>query len=262
MSPIPMTALAVAGRIDTDALVPPAGYEVALQRPGLVIWRRDGLGTWFTAFGGVVVEGCVGLDAPLRGFIEGVTGRTCMLPSVETITLFVAPEGQPSARPRVGWDRVLVPRADADTLDAVAQLLAQSAALDRYDAEADALIVETMALASALEGRGALPVASNAMQRRIGHILARRLELARWFFTLDRPESAWNDPAIYELHEALAENLELKDRQAAVEYKLEAVEEALDTVTDLWHGRRSLALEWAVVVLIVLEIVSALWLGH
>ena len=92
--------------------------------------------------------------------------------------------------------------------------------------------------------------------------LARRLELARWFFTLDRPQSAWDEPAIYELHEALAENLELKDRQSAVEYKLEAVEESLDTVTDLWHGRRSLALEWAVVVLIVLEIASAFWAGH
>jgi uncharacterized Rmd1/YagE family protein len=258
---IPMTAVSVTGRIDTDALVPPPGVEVALKRPGLVIWRKDGVGMWFYAFGGVVAEHHHGLDDALKAQIEGITGQPCMVPSAETMLLLVEPD-RDARRPRVGWDRLVVPRADADTLDAVAQLLAQSAALDRYAAEADDLLVDVLGLARDLERRGALPLSSGGVHQQIGHILARRLELARWFYTLDRPESAWNDPVIFELHEALADNLELKDRQHAVEYKLEAVEEALDTLTDLWHGRRSLSLEWTVVILILIEIVGAFWAGH
>jgi uncharacterized Rmd1/YagE family protein len=158
----------------------------------------------------------------------------------------------------VGWDRVVVRDGHPRTLDAVAHLLGQSAALDRYAQEADRVLVEALSLARELEARGRLPRSISTLSRRVGRIIASRLELARSFFLLDRPEAAWSDPAIHNLHEALAHNLELKERHQAILHRLDAVEEAVDTAMDLWQGRRALALEGVIALLILVEIAMAL----
>ncbi len=257
---LPMTAVAVDGRCDLDALAMPEGWVRVHRGPGLAAWRGGSVRIRFFDFGAAVVENRSSLDTDMRTLIEGATGRACLDATAETTLLLVDPS-RDGMRPRVGWDRVVVHDAEPTTREAVSHLLARSAAMDRYAREAEELLAEVADLARQLERTGALPRSARTLSMRIGHILARRLELARWFTTLDRPEAAWNDPRIFELHEALADNLELRERHQSILHKLEAVEESLDTITDLWHGRRALSLEWAVVILIVMEIALAL-LGH
>jgi uncharacterized Rmd1/YagE family protein len=258
---IPMTAVAVDGRIELDTLARPEGWESVHRGPNLEVWRQQGVRVRFFDFGAAVIENRAALDSDLRQLIENATGRQCLDATTESTLLLVDPT-RDSMRPRVGWDRVVVHDAETTTREAVSHLLAQSAAMDRYAKEADGLLGELLTLARELEATGALPRSSRKLNMRVGHIIARRLELARWFYTLDRPESAWSEPKIFELHEALADNLELKERHQSVLHKLEAVEEAVDTVTDLWHGRRSLSLEWTVVLLILFEIVMAFVQRH
>ena len=257
---IPLTAVSLDGRLDLTGMGFPPDWQPVHRGPGECAWRRGGVRVWLFSFGAVVLENRAELDADLRRVVEGVTSRVCLDATAETVLLLVDPARDP-LRPRVGWDRVVVRDAEASTLAAVAHLLGQSAALDRYAQEADRLLSEVSELAQELARTSALPRSGRALGRRIGGIIASRLELARWFVLLDRPESAWSDPRIYELHEALAANLELRERHEAILHKLEAVEEAVDTLTDLWHGRRTLTLEMTVVLLIVTEIVLAM-VGH
>jgi uncharacterized Rmd1/YagE family protein len=83
--------------------------------------------------------------------------------------------------------------------------------------------------------------------------------LARWFFPLDRPDWTWEDQTISELYDRLSDNLELHERHDALEHKLASVQSTLEIVIDLWQSRRSRSLEWAIVLLIIAEIVLALF---
>ena len=71
------------------------------------------------------------------------------------------------------------------------------------------------------------------------------------------PDEAWDDPQVARLFDDLSHNLELGERHKAMLHKLSAVEHGCESAIDLWHGRRSNALEWAIVLLIVVEIVLA-----
>jgi uncharacterized Rmd1/YagE family protein len=254
---VPMTAVAMDGRFDLQNLVMPADWELEQRTSASALYRFGSARLRLYDFGAAVLENCSTLDADLRAVVESATGRACLLPTTETTLLLVDP-ARDTARPRVGWDRVVVRDGEPRTFEAVAHLLAQSAALDRYAQEAERVLEEAHALARVLETRGRLPRNIRELNKRVGRILSARLELARWFFLIDRPESAWQDPRIYELHEALADNLELKERHQAILHKLEAVEESVDTLMDLWQGRRSLELELTIVVLIVFEIFMAI----
>ncbi len=249
---VPMTAVATDGRFSlADVSVPPQ-WALEQRTPSSATYRCGPARMRLFDFGAAVFENCSALDADLRAVVQSATGRACLDPTTETTLLLVDP-GRDALRPRVGWDRVVVRDGEPRTFEAVAHLLAQSAALDRYAHEAERILEEAISLAKDLEA-ARLPRSMRALSKRIGRILSARLELARWFFLIDRPESAWQDPRIYELHEALADNLELKERHQAILHKLEAVEEAVDTLTDLWQGRRSLELEFTIVILIVFEI--------
>ena len=63
---------------------------------------------------------------------------------------------------------------------------------------------------------------------------------------------------IARLYDALFRNLEFKERHDAMVYKLHAVDTVMEMLIDVWQARRSLALEWAIVLLIIFEIGLAL----
>ena len=72
---------------------------------------------------------------------------------------------------------------------------------------------------------------------------------------LDKPDAAWDDPAMDRIYEDLRAEFDLADRYQALESKLRSVQEALELVLDVARDRRLVLLEVAVVLLIVLEIV-------
>ena len=61
------------------------------------------------------------------------------------------------------------------------------------------------------------------------------------------------------LYARLATEYELRERQAAIERKLQLTSRTVETVLDLLHHRRSLRVEWYIVILIVIEILLTLY---
>lgn len=52
---------------------------------------------------------------------------------------------------------------------------------------------------------------------------------------------------------------EIRERYAALERKLNLISRTVQTVVELLHSKRSLRLEWSIVVLIVIEIMLTLY---
>ncbi len=205
------------------------------------------------AVGACVVVGRSEGDDALSTAIRERTGHAVLPDTAETFTVRLDPD---ATAPRVLWDGAVLPASSSEALLVVALVLAESVALERYEDAAEPLVEETAELARRLARRGRPPW-RNAPVRRIAAISVQRLEIARWFFLLDRPEPTWEDPVADRLYDALVDNLELRERHAALEHKLGLVEHTLQVVTTLWEGRRGRLLEGAIVVLIVVEIVLA-----
>jgi uncharacterized Rmd1/YagE family protein len=61
------------------------------------------------------------------------------------------------------------------------------------------------------------------------------------------------------LYVRLESEFELRERQLALERKLEVIGRTAQTVLDLLQARRSLRVEWYIVILIVMELLLSLY---
>ena len=258
----PITTIALDGRIDLSTLEPRADWHELRRYSYGATFALDDIDDpvgvlHLFACGAAVCEGIDHYSPALKQAIETSTARSFLGGTEETYTIIVDPE-RAEVSARVGWDRVVIPEQRNELVSAVALLLAQSAALERYELAADSIIDRTLALSRELAHQGRLPRSTKSLVERVGSVFADRLELARWFFLVDRPEATWENPRVAQLYDALFANLELRQRHDAILHKLAAAEHVTQTAIDLWHGRRSNALEWAIVILIVIEIGFAL----
>ena len=255
---VPITAIALNHRVDLNNISPPPVWRELGRHPYATIYEtRAGSSVFVFDFGAVVIDGLASLGDGLGRQIESITGCR-LLPATSDTYLITTDPAKADGSVRVGWDRVVIPERSVDLVAAVALLIAQSAALERYEQAVELLLDDSLALSRDLAGRVALPQSTRGLIERVGRLTSDRLELARWFFLVDRPEATWESSRVAELYDALFVNLELRQRHHAMLHKLEAVERATESVINLWQGRRSNALEWAIVILIVVEIVFGL----
>lgn len=70
----------------------------------------------------------------------------------------------------------------------------------------------------------------------------------------DKPDLLWERPELEGLYLQLEDEFELRERHRALERKLEVISNTAETLLDLLHTRRSLRVEWYIVILIVVEI--------
>jgi uncharacterized Rmd1/YagE family protein len=253
----PMAGVAFDGPIDLDSAG--GGLPWAeVQRFGYGrVYRLDGGRTIsLFGFGAVVEDGSPSVTSDVIAHVERVTGRRALGSTAETLRVTVDPESPD--RPRVGWDTVRVPERTPELIGAIALLLGQSVALERYEHAADQLLDEAQVTARFLAERGRPPRRSRPEIERIGRLSSHRLELSNLFFLKDRPEDTWEHPRVAQLYDALFSNLELEPRHQAMLDKFAAVESLADRVVSLWESRVANRLEWAIVLLIVLEIVMTI----
>lgn len=255
---VSVTAAALDARVDLDAVASALPWSVRRRNPySLALAVSDEDTAYVYGFGAVAVESPEGAHGPLLEAVEQATGRRVLRESVESTWVRFDPEAPPDTG-RVGWEGVALVERTPARMAAVALLLAQSAALERYEHAADRIVEEAAAVAQDLVRRGRPPQRTRALVRRLGGILSDRLALARWFYLVDRPEETWEKREVAALYDALFRNLELKERHDAMLHKLNAAETGLETTVNLWNGVWSLRLEWAIVGLIVVEIVLVL----
>lgn len=251
----PVTAVALDGPVDLARLGTALAWPILRRYPyGLALEAPDATRVYVFTFGAVVHVGNVGVDAALQAAIEAATGRTVLANTADVWRLAVE-KGAPTRRVRVGWDRVVLPQLSPDLIAVSAMLLGQSAALERFEATADELVRDAREMSEELVARGRPPWGLRALSIQVGRVNRDRLAMAEQLYILDRPEETWTNPQVAVLYDELLGNLELVHRREALLSKLKTVEGATELVIDLWQGRESRWLEWAIVLLIVFEVV-------
>jgi uncharacterized Rmd1/YagE family protein len=140
----------------------------------------------------------------------------------------------------------------------IALTVAQSASMEYYERIVETMFDRTGRLVERLERKGTTPLRTAPLHRFIGEAVGTRNEVLTVLHLLDKPDAAWDDPAMDAIYADLRDEFDLADRYNALELKLRGVQEALELVLDVSRDRRLVLLEVTIVVLIVLELALSL----
>lgn len=75
----------------------------------------------------------------------------------------------------------------------------------------------------------------------------------------EKPDMLWDNPGLEGLYLRMEGEFEIRERYVALERKLNLISRTVQTVAELLHSKRSLRLEWSIVILIVIEIMLTLY---
>ncbi|WP_333647425.1 RMD1 family protein [Candidatus Binatus sp.] len=137
----------------------------------------------------------------------------------------------------------------------VALTVGQSAAMEYYERIVDSLFARTAQLVDRMASHGTVPYRITPLHRFIGEAISSRTEVLAVLHLLDKPDAAWEDPAMDLIYDDLRDEFDLVDRYAALTSKLQSIQDSLVLVLDVARDRRLVLLEVVVALLILLEII-------
>ncbi len=239
-------------RLDPRALpeFPSLGVSPRTVRVG-----ADGYAVLFR-FGAAVFynldeEGDRRLIALLRQSTTGIYAE----PEFEEAQLVI----DPAQNERLGTaGEIVLHVASVERLQIVAEVLAKSTVLAYYERQVSEVFEVIEDLAGQLQ-RGGRITHNRDLLREIGNVLMIQARTVGRAGVVEKPEMTWEYPDLDRLYERLAVEYELRERDLALNRKLEVIANTAETYLDLLHNRRSLRVEWYIVILIVVEIVLSVY---
>lgn len=149
--------------------------------------------------------------------------------------------------------RLLLRELSVGRAQVVASVLAKSAVLGDYEGEVAAVFERIEPFAAELR-KGGLTRGGRALLRELGDVLSVQSRMVGRAEVGEKPEITWDAPELDRLYEKLAKEYELRDREQALVRKLDLISHAASTYLGLLSDRRTLRVEWYIVVLILVEI--------
>jgi uncharacterized Rmd1/YagE family protein len=175
--------------------------------------------------------------------------------TVESLDIEVVPD----AAERLEEGRLILPEADLPLLQVVADILAKSLVLDDYEKRAAGAFDRIEPLAERMQSGGRLPRQVNELLRHIGEILQIQHRMVGRAQVGEKPDILWDHPELERIWKRLENEYEIGERQIALERKLDLISNTAETLLGLLQDRRTLRVEWYIVILIVVEIVLTLY---
>ncbi len=171
---------------------------------------------------------------------------------METLEIVVDPGHVEGIDPARG--ALVIAEADPDRLQVIADILGKSVLLADQEAQVAQSFERVEPLADELQRRGRGARHARELVRHIGETLLIQHQMVGRGEVGDKPEVLWEQPDLERLFLQMEAEYELRERQLALERKLEVIGNTASTLLDLLQSRRSLRVEWYIVILIVVEI--------
>jgi uncharacterized Rmd1/YagE family protein len=232
------------------------GQRLGATTPTVVRAGQDGFAVIFR-YGAVVLFGLD--DEDEASFLERLkpfVRNPLISPVVDDLELVVDPnlvEGTESD------GRIVLRAPSIERLQLVADVLAESVVLDHYEAKVSETFDGIEPMAKDLERRGKTRHRSKKLLKHIGSTLLTQHRMVGRVEIGENPEILWDNPELERLYIRLIDEYELRERHLAIERKLELISRTAETALELLHNKRSLRVEWYIVILILIEIVLILY---
>ena len=155
-----------------------------------------------------------------------------------------------------GYNKIEIPQPDIEMLRLIMLNVSQSVALDHYNQQTNLLLEETNYHTQVLEKKGKIGLRRIKLKRYIGRTLNLKNRIAGNLYIFDSPEETWEDENLDKLDIGLKKTFDLQARFRNIQEGLEIVKENLELFKDLLQYRNSVALEWVIIILILVEVIN------
>jgi required for meiotic nuclear division protein 1 len=139
----------------------------------------------------------------------------------------------------------------------LADILAKSIALARYEREIAAVFDTIEPAATTLAVSGRIPRARKALLQLIGSALLAQHRVSGRIAFAEKPDALWDHPELERFYARLEDEYEIIERGTLLHGKVEVIASAAQTFTDMMDTARSMRLEVLIVVLILAELIIA-----
>jgi len=146
-----------------------------------------------------------------------------------------------------------------EKLQVIADALSKNLVLTLYEKTVANEFDKIEPLAQELATHGRVSAGSRKLLSKIGSMLLIEHRMVGRAEIGDKPETLWNFPHLGGLYASLEDEFELKERQLALDRKLNLISDTAQTLADVWDNKQLHKLEWYVIGLIVFEIVISLF---
>jgi required for meiotic nuclear division protein 1 len=245
---VPVRALLLGERLDTRAFERDEPLGVA---PLTVEIPDGGIAVLFR-YGAVVLFGpaTAAIDNFVASLMPLVTGALSV-PERDDARLLVRPDAD---QPVDLAGNILLRETTTDRLQVIADVLAKGLVLSHYETRIAEIFDGIEPLAATLREKGRAGARGKELLRHIGDVLLMQQKMVGRVETGEKPELLWDHPELERLYVRLAEEYELRDRDRALDRKLDVISRTVETLLGLVQTRSSLRVEWYIVLLIVAEL--------
>ncbi len=247
-------AILAGERIDLRAL---EGADRLAASPTTLSVKGGGVAVLFR-FGAVVLFDVAPLEEvafleQLRSFVASTEERQLETESVVVRVDPGGPEGMADAM------TIVLEDAGLERLQLVADALAKSIVLALYEARVARSFDHVEPLALDLQDRGATRGQARHLLRNVGDALLSQHRMVGRAQVSEKPDLLWEHPELERLYHRLEDDFEIVERHVALERKIDLVSRTAQTILEILQSRRSLRVEWYIVLLIVVEILLTLY---
>lgn len=170
----------------------------------------------------------------------------------------------PTAKETIEGSTLVLTDASLEKLQIVADVLAKSVSLAHHERAIESQFERIEPFATNLDHWGRGGRAAQELLQHLGGALLAEHRVVGGARVDDSPEMLWDHPELERLWARLRDDFEIRERSAVLHGKLALIAKTAETALELMQNRRALRVEWAIVGLIVFEIVLTLvqwWLG-
>lgn len=244
------------GQIDIRAFRARHSHYPVLSSNPLVIEPERGSWIYVERFGAVVFWNCS--EPVVQAFLkdlEALPDAGSRVGSAQdTLAVHVGSEED-----TVGFSTVWLKELTLDKLKIVSLALAQSVALDYFENSVSKAMARFQPVVHAMREEGKLPLNHREVLALVAFAMEIRSVVLENLTLFDDPPESWESESLAHLDSALFDQFDLEERINAINQKLAYLKDAGSTLMEVLNHRKSVRLEWIVIILIAIEVVYFLW---
>lgn len=165
----------------------------------------------------------------------------------------------PERKISVEFDSVIMPKLNHGQIDIVAEVLAQSAAIEFVEERVGGIVEKFGQITQGLEEGGRIRLSDKDVLKLIGSGRSIVQYVITQLSLLDKPEQTWEDKDLESLFTAMRKMFELEDRFRAIEFRLDFIHETSSLVLDILENKRSVKLELWIIYLFIIDLVLVVY---
>jgi len=159
--------------------------------------------------------------------------------------------------PKVSFSSVTLSDFDINKIQLIAQVLAQSSALELIEREVDEFLAESEQMTYLLKTKGFFKSKREKLIEFLGESLSARHRIVNQLSLLKEPDKTWEKEDLYFLYKELFANFDIEDRIEKIERMFQLSSQVTELLLEIVNSRRAEFLEMTVIILISIEIVKS-----